>query len=175
MYKNINVYEIQELCGKGAYGSVYLAKNSISQQRIALKVLSGKQQKRELEGLIRYRDIRHPNLMQIYHVDRTTDGELFYTMQLADNFNHQESPYIPDTLGHRLAQQERINPHELINIILELLDGLEVLHNAGFSHRDIKSLSTNNLIYFSIMLYYIKNKIGIIYVNAKNENMGSFR
>jgi len=130
----IGIYRLISECGKGAYGIVYLAENTLTHQQVALKILHGKQQQRELDGLIRYRERRHPNLIQIHHIDRTPDGSLYYTMDAADSRNPDR--YEPDTLARRM--ESRIQPSELKEIILSLTDGIAALHQSGLIHRDIK-------------------------------------
>ena len=130
----IGIYRLISECGKGAYGIVYLAENTLTHQQVALKILHGKQQQRELDGLIRYRECRHPNLIQIHHIDRTPDGSLYYTMDAADS--RDPDRYEPDTLARRM--ESRIQPSELKEIILSLADGIASLHQAGLIHRDIK-------------------------------------
>ena len=130
----IGIYQLLSECGKGAYGIVYLAENTLTHQQVALKILHGKQQQRELDGLIRYRECRHPNLIQIHHIDRTPDGSLYYTMDAADS--RDPDHYEPDTLARRM--ESRIQPSELKEIILSLADGIASLHQAGLIHRDIK-------------------------------------
>ena len=130
----IGIYRLISECGKGAYGTVYLAENTLTHQQVALKILHGKQQQRELDGLIRYRECHHPNLIQIHHIDRTPEGSLYYTMDAADSRNPDR--YEPDTLARRM--ESRIQPSELKEIILSLADGIASLHQAGLIHRDIK-------------------------------------
>ena len=128
MSETIGAYRILAECGHGSYGVVYLAENAVSGRRVALKVLNGKRAARELEGLIRYRECRHANLLQIHHIDR-----LYYTMDAADD-RGADGKYIPDTL----AARGRLEAAELIPIIRALLDGVAALHKRKLVHRDIK-------------------------------------
>ena len=130
----IGIYQLLSECGKGAYGTVFLAENTLTHQQVALKILHGKQQQRELDGLIRYRECRQPNLIQIHHIDRTPDGSLYYTMDAADS--RDPDRYEPDTLAKRM--ESSIPPAELKKIILNLADGITALHQTGLIHRDIK-------------------------------------
>ena len=130
--ESVGVYKLLQEAGRGAFGVVYWAENTITGQKTALKILSGKQAQRELAGLIRYRECRHANLLQIHHIDRLPDGRLFYTMDAADNC--AASGYEADTLANR----GQLAAEELRQIILHILDGLEVLHNKKLIHRDIK-------------------------------------
>lgn len=130
----IGAYRILRECGRGAFGTVYLAESAISGQRFALKVLHCSRDERELEGLIRCRECRHGNLLQIHHIDRLPDGRLYYTMDAADDRSGGEGQYQPDTL----AARGRIPAGELTGILLKLLDGVEELHRHQIIHRDIK-------------------------------------
>ena len=108
----IGPYHILSEAGNGSYGTVYLVENSLSGQTVALKVLHGKSEKRELEGLIRYRECRHPNLLQIHHIDRLPDGRLYYTMDAAAD-NRAPDGYEPDTL----ATHGKVPPKTLVPVL----------------------------------------------------------
>ena len=127
------------LCGGGAYGDVYYA-SDISGKKIAIKIISkkklGHSWERELKGVINYRQATQaaPELLQIYHVAETDDN-FYYTMEPADSTSKEE--YIPDTLAGRL--QAGPLPHkDLYEILWNIFVGIKAIHNAGFSHRDIK-------------------------------------
>lgn len=132
MCKTAGIYKLLQTAGSGAFGTVYLAENSISGQRMALKILDVSHEKRELAGLIRYRECRHANLLQIHHIDRLEDGRLFYTMDIADN--RATAGYEADTL----AARGRITAPELTVILHGVLNGVETLHQHNLLHRDIK-------------------------------------
>ena len=82
----IGAYRLLAQCGKGSFGQVFLAENLFSGQTVALKLLTGtgKAMQKELDGLIRFRSCRHPNLLPILHIDKV-DNRLYYTMPPADN------------------------------------------------------------------------------------------
>lgn len=131
--KYIGIYRLLHESGSGSFGVVYLAENSITAQKVALKVLHARQAQRELAGLIHYRECRHANLLQIHHIDRLPDGRIYYTMDAADNRSNDET-YEPDTL----AARGRIPPGELTTILHALLNAVEALHRKNLLHRDIK-------------------------------------
>lgn len=125
-------------CGRGAYGVVYLAENTIS-QRIVIKVVENtKNSDRELNGLRNYMTVSrlHPGLLQIYHIGQTDSG-FYYTMEAADNLG-SETSYKPATLGNLMRQGKKFTLLETITIIRDLLQDLSLMHKAGLIHRDIK-------------------------------------
>lgn len=124
---------------RGAYGRVFLARNVLTQHQVALKLLplSAKVTARELQGLKNYRECRHPNLLQIHHIDQA-EGVLYYTMDAADNLAGTGGGYEPDTLAARLAHRKSLPAGEVAKMAAELLEGLDCLHRRNLLHRDIK-------------------------------------
>ena len=132
-------YTILAECGKGAYGSVFLAENTLTKQQVALKIIyhAGRNSDRELKGLIKYQNLcKHTNLLQIYHVEGK-ENFFFYTMDAADNRNTPDD-YVPDTLAKRLKENGRLTPEVVKKMAQELLADLKELHSTGLFHRDIK-------------------------------------
>lgn len=131
-------YEVLSCCGSGAYGEVFRVRD-ILETPLALKVLNrSASTEREIAALIRCRSCRHPNLLAIHHIGRLDDGRYFYTMDLADNRSDSPQEYCPDTLAARLADSGRLSPETLDKIILDILEGLNCLHQAKLIHRDLK-------------------------------------
>ncbi len=128
-------------CGSGSYGEVWLCRDSVG-RTIALKIVSktllGESWEREFQGLKAYcRKIQgHPNLLNMYQIFDA--GDYFcYTMEAADDFNCGNGAYMADTLSYRL-KRGRMELDDLEILMTGLLDGLETLHCAGLTHRDIK-------------------------------------
>ncbi len=135
----IGPYRLLKECGAGAYGRVFLVENTLTEQHLALKILlsPGTAQQRELRALSRYRALKHPHLLQIYHIDYWEDY-LYYTMEAADNLNGDGEDYVPDTLANRLKRSRRLPVETLIKIEQELSAGIHALHAQNSFHRDIK-------------------------------------
>lgn len=143
-------YTRVQLCGEGAYGSVWAVRDRVGVFR-ALKILDmarmsrAKLSCRESTALETYcrRVGRHPYLIGVYHVGVVGD-RLYYTMDLADNDVDKApvgaafaTPYRPLTL-HSVIRRRRITPGTAIEITRRLLRGLAKLHGLDLVHRDIK-------------------------------------
>lgn len=137
----IGQYSLVSRCGHGAYGEVFQA-TDLSGRIVALKRIYKNQYnldwKREFDGLINYchMNLKAPNLIEVYHIDEN-DDYFYYTMEIADNLNKEQSKFIPDTLGARL-NNGFISSREAVSITIQILDGLKVLHDHNLVHRDIK-------------------------------------
>ena len=129
-----------QLCGSGAFGEVWLCRD-ISRKKLAVKIISkgrlGEFWRRELQGVINYRTITEQTsgLLQIYHVGEDEDF-FYYTMEAADSLSQEN--YVPDTLSARLSANGPLPPETLQAVLKEIFNGIKVIHQAGFAHRDIK-------------------------------------
>ena len=124
-------YVYEKPLGRGAGGSVYLARDLHQQDReVALKVLTaeacetvqGKMLRREFEILSK---LDHPNLVRVYDYGSLPDGGIFLAEEYIDGFSLQDARAL-------------LEPEALIDITLQLLHGLSYLHAMGMIHRDIK-------------------------------------
>ena len=133
----IGDYTLLAHCGKGAYGMVFLAENSVTHQKVALKIIHTFSQnfERELKGLQQYQQIcRGTNLLQIYQVGKGEDF-FYYTMEAA--YSVSDEYYVPITLA-RLQKHFFFYSSDCVNISLDILNGLKELHSNDLAHRDIK-------------------------------------
>lgn len=122
--------------GHGAAGSCYLV-TDITDQTLALKVVSEKWEERELESIRVFRKIpSHPALAQIFSSGKLPDGRFYYTMELADNAGSEEN-YQADTLAYRMENRPLPLP-EILRILSATASGAEHLHKHGLFHGDIK-------------------------------------
>ena len=141
-------YQILSLAGRGAFGSVWVARDRTGVVH-AVKVVdlarlpghdAGDREEHAL-ALVRQRVPRHPNLVEISHVSRI-HGQLVYAMELADAAHGSplagELGYNADTLAQRIASSGRLPVQEGVPIALNLLSALAALHAAQLVHRDVK-------------------------------------
>ena len=124
-------YRYLKPLGRGAGGAVYLAEDlHHNLRKVALKVLSaeafatvqGKMIKREFEILSK---LSHPNLVCVYDYGALPDGGVFLAEEYIDGFSMQDARAL-------------LSPTEMIDLTLQILQGLAYLHGMGMIHRDIK-------------------------------------
>ena len=155
-------YDCIKEIGSGGYGYVYLlhSSQSSSQRYVAGKFVhrhafgfaddpaAGEGYKRALEGLQNFRsvNIQSEYLLRIFEVrERHEEGYFCYMMELADDIetgrNVNAPAYKPRTLKNELersGERKRLPARQCIEIAIVLARGLQVLHESGFTHRDVR-------------------------------------
>jgi tRNA A-37 threonylcarbamoyl transferase component Bud32 len=130
-------YEVLELVGQGAMGSVYKGKDPTIGRLVALKTIRfehGKSEE-ELEELRErfYREARaagnlsHPNIVTVYDVGG--EGDLQYiAMEFLEGH----------TLVEIVKNKRALNYKIMAKIIMQVCSALDYAHKQGVIHRDIK-------------------------------------
>lgn len=103
---------------------------------------------RALEGLISFRSLSAESqyLLRIFDVrQRHEEGYFCYMMELADDLESgrkiHPSAYQPKTLRSELersGQRRRLPAKRCVDIAIMLARGLQILHESGFTHRDVR-------------------------------------
>jgi serine/threonine-protein kinase len=128
----ISHYKILEKLGEGGMGEVYLAQDTKLNRRVALKSLPTQlasdeelraRFKREAQAAA---TLNHPNIITVYEVSEY-ENRPFIAME------YVEGDSLKDLIGKR-----DLSINEVIDISLQISDGLAVAHQAGIIHRDIK-------------------------------------
>ncbi|MCH7691764.1 MAG: protein kinase, partial [candidate division Zixibacteria bacterium] len=126
-------YRIIEKIGAGGMGEVYLAEDTKLDRKVALKFLPSHIAQdadvrtrftREAKAVAK---LDHPNIVTIHEVGEF-NGQPFFAMQFIDG----------KTLQH-YCKEEPLSVSQIVNLIMQISDGLGNAHAAGIIHRDIKS------------------------------------
>jgi hypothetical protein len=125
-------YEIVSALGAGGMGEVYRARDSRLGREVAVKVLSGdvaadNDRVRRFEQEARSASaLDHPNIITIYDIG-SADSTLYIAMQLVEG----------KTLREILAS-EPLPTKKVLEISVQIAEGLAKAHAAGIIHRDLK-------------------------------------
>src|SRR6185503_8588437 len=132
--QRVKHYQIVKLIGEGGMGEVYLATDTILGRRVALKVLPAFVSK-DPDRLRRFTQearaasrLSHPNVCVIHEIGETDDGRPFIAMEYVQGL----------TLRQRL-RDHAIKLGDVLDIAIQIAEGLIAAHEAGIVHRDIKT------------------------------------
>jgi serine/threonine protein kinase len=125
-------YKILKKIGQGGMGVVYQARDLKLKRLVALKFLpeAVRNNSRALHQLIQEAQaasaLSHPNICTVYEIGEY-EGQAFIAMELLEG----------ETLRSRINAGPV--PHaQAIDIVLQVLDALEIVHSSGIVHRDLK-------------------------------------
>jgi serine/threonine protein kinase/dipeptidyl aminopeptidase/acylaminoacyl peptidase len=125
-------YRIVEKIGSGGMGEVYLAEDTKLDRRVALKFLPSHlcqdadcraRFKREAQSVAK---LDHPNIVSVFEVGEF-QGRPFFAMQ------HVEGQTLKEVIAGKTMPLDRI-----LEIGIQICDGLQAAHDKGITHRDIK-------------------------------------
>jgi serine/threonine protein kinase len=150
-------YKILEKLGEGGMGVVYLAEDTRLERKVAIKFLprhiaanAEDRQRFEIEAKAAAA-LNHPNIATIYAIEES-DDEMFIVMEYIEGRELRDVITNAGVVGEKHTQQlisseqddvtRNVSPlpvDQIINIAVQIAAGLQVAHEKGIVHRDIKS------------------------------------
>ena len=123
---------IEHKVGEGGMGTVYAAYDSVTGQRVAIKLIRADvctppARQRFLHEAHLVHDLKHPNIVKVHSIGEFEDRRPYLVMELLEG----------EALAARLAAR-RASPFEAIEILLQICAALETAHAHGVVHRDLK-------------------------------------
>ena len=126
-------YQIIKTIGEGGMANVYLAYDTILERHVAVKVLRGdlatdeKFVRRFQREALSASSLAHPNIVEVYDVGE--DNGIYYIVMEYIEGKH---------LKQILKKRGKLTLNEVVDIMLQLTDGMACAHDSYIIHRDIK-------------------------------------
>lgn len=133
-------YLLEKRLGRGAMGQVYLARDqNLQTRRVAVKTVRpdilNDEDMQEGEAIARFErearsaaSIRHQNVVDVTDFGKSPDGVFFLVMEYVEG----------ETLYDLLRREGTVNPQRAVNIMRQVVAGVEAAHDEGILHRDLK-------------------------------------
>ena len=126
-------YQIIKTIGEGGMANVYLAYDTILDRNVAVKVLRGdlatdeKFVRRFQREALSASSLSHPNIVEVYDVGED-NGSYYIVMEYIDGKH----------LKQLLKKRGSLTLTEVVDIMLQVTDGMSAAHDSYIIHRDIK-------------------------------------
>jgi serine/threonine protein kinase len=126
-------YRLLGRIGQGGMGLVYRAEHVLMKKVVALKLLhtelgnvddAPRRFEREAQSASR---LNHPNIIAVTDFGRAASGQLFLVME-----------YVPGMALADLLERGPLPAARAVQVVRQILDGLEHAHLQGVIHRDLK-------------------------------------
>ncbi|KAL2546011.1 Mitogen-activated protein kinase 9 [Forsythia ovata] len=135
-YGEANLYEIQEVVGKGSYGVVAAAVDTHTGEKVAIKKIDNvfehvSEATRILREIKLLRLLRHPDIVEIKHIMlpscRREFKDIYVVFELMETDLH-----------HVIKTNDDLTPGHHQFFLYQLLRALKYIHSANVFHRDLK-------------------------------------
>ena len=132
--QTVDIYECQQLLGRGGMGVVYLARNKKLHRQCALKVLSPRRVSNSIDYIERFENegraaaaLVHTNVVTTHAIGK------------AGNHHFLEMEFVSGrSLQREIDESGPLGPLRSTQIAVGIADGLSVAHRLGIVHRDLK-------------------------------------
>jgi eukaryotic-like serine/threonine-protein kinase len=128
-----NNFELIELIGEGGMGWVFKAYDHTLKRMVALKLLrpemsAGQAERAQLEQEARITaSVTHPHVVRIYSFGQA-GGQFYIAMELVEK----------GSLDDLMAIQSRVSEVQVLDIGMQIAQGLDAALDRGLIHRDVK-------------------------------------
>ena len=128
-------YRILEVIGSGGFANVYLGEDlrPAMRRKVALKVLRSElsadesfRDRFQRESLLAVQLDHHPNIVPVYDAGES-DGHLYIAMRYIDGIDLKEK-----------LKAGPLDPAEATSVVAQVASALDLAHEAGLVHRDVK-------------------------------------
>jgi serine/threonine-protein kinase len=126
-------YQIIKTIGEGGMANVYLAYDTILDRNVAVKVLRGdlatdeKFVRRFQREALSASSLSHPNIVEVYDVGED-NGSYYIVMEYIEGKH----------LKQLLKKRGSLTLTEVVDIMIQVTDGMSAAHDSYIIHRDIK-------------------------------------
>ena len=126
-------YQIIKTIGEGGMANVYLAYDTILDRNVAVKILRGelatdeKFVRRFQREALSASSLSNPNIVEVYDVGED-NGQYYIVMEYIEGKH----------LKALLKKRGKLTVTEVVDIMLQITNGLSVAHDSYIIHRDIK-------------------------------------
>ena len=132
--QQVDIYECDQILGRGGMGVVYLARNRMLHRQCALKVLSPRRVSRSIDYIQRFENegraaaaLVHPNIVTTHAIGK------------AGKHHYLEMEYVSgQSLQREIDRNGAIGPLRATQMAVGIAEGLSVAHRLGIVHRDLK-------------------------------------
>ena len=173
----ISHYEIGKVIGKGAYATVKICKNKITQEKFAMKIYEKKilndniKKKCILREIEILKKLNHPNIVKLYDTI-ISDKNILLIQELVNGIS------LRDFYNKEIRNQKNISEDKfkiLTLIFKQIFSAFDYIHKKNIFHRDIKLeniLLTKNyeikIIDFGFGLYNPRNYLQKFFCGTPN-------
>ena len=173
----ISHYEIGKVIGKGAYATVKICKNKITQEKFAMKIYEKKilndniKKKCILREIEILKKLNHPNIVKLYDTI-ISDKNILLIQELVNGIS------LRDFYNKEIRNQRNISENKLKILTLifkQIFSAFDYIHKKNIFHRDIKLeniLLTKNyeikIIDFGFGLYNPRNYLQKFFCGTPN-------
>lgn len=137
--RQIDQYRILSHIARGGMADVYLAEDVDLERKVALKIMLDALAAADPQFAERFRReaitvarLDHPNIVQVYTVGQTPDGQPYIAMQYIEGGSLQEK------LQELADRKKLLTTEQALNIVRQIALALAASHEAGIVHRDLK-------------------------------------